>query len=171
MSHSDSEEKKKAVVTLIASYQVDPAPTLLRGWAIGLEGLTLEQIRGGVRKILQGDHPHLPRPGEFRAIALGGIRSSDEEAEVAWVELDKALGNGSTKPLPQRIKAVCEAMGGGTYLMKLDRKEFDFRRRQFINLYQAWEKPVAAIEAETERKSIAKQAGVDLTMKKVETQP
>ncbi len=166
--HSDSEEKKQAVLMLLAAYQVEPSAVMIQAWAIGLQDITAEQVERATTRILQGDYPHLPRPGEFRSIALGGVRTNDEEAELAWAALGKALDRCDTGPLDNRIKTCVDQMGGGSYLIGLSRKECDFRRAQFIRLFNAAAKTVSAPALEDKtinQQSLAGLAGVTLGLK------
>ncbi len=166
MSNSDSEAKKAQVMLLLAAYQVEATKAMLVAWSVGVDGLTSDQVAAAVRQVLQGDYPHLPRPGEVRALALGGVRDLDEEAELAWAELDQALNNSNTGPLPDRVKQVVKQMGGGSYLMKLSMRDFGFKRSQFLKLFKAGAKSAPAqIGSRTPTESLASLAGTTLRLK------
>lgn len=147
---------------------------LLAAYSLSLAELTDEELSVGFIAVLRKSGDYIPKPGDILEAAIGPPLDHADGAELAWVALDLALTAGNTRPLPERTKRVCHQMGGGSYLMKLPRKEFAFRRRQFLTLWQAEPKAAAAIEYRgqgdcvSHQQSLADQADLSLKLKVVE---
>ena len=63
-------------------------------------------------------------------------KASSLEAERAWKSVIDAIHSGDADNLDERTKSILDAMGGLGILANLTEQEANFRRRDFIELYQ-----------------------------------
>jgi hypothetical protein len=157
----------EAVVMLAEIYSKELSEGATRLYVATLGDLTQDEVGRMTRTCLASDERFLPPPGILLRMAGAAPCNQDEDAAQAWVALDKALDAKNTGPLPERIKHVVAQMGGGSYLMGLTRADFNWRRKEFVTLYQAAGQGQAAIEAHQgqDRRSLAEQVGADLQLK------
>ena len=69
----------KCVAVLCEAYNRDYSETMVEAYAIGLDGLSDEEVTYAVNKTLKGDHQFMPPPGVLRSL----VRSDADENELA----------------------------------------------------------------------------------------
>ena len=160
-----SKSKTISVAALAETFRQKLSEVAIKLYVRGLRDLTDQQVVAAVDVAIQRSK-YFPSCAELLEMSGAAPPNPAEEAELAWAELDQALNNGSTGPLSDRIKRCVEQMGGGSYLMKLPMREFEFKRSQFLKLYKAGVKQtLAQIENRKPIESLAHLAGTTLRLK------
>jgi hypothetical protein len=90
-----SKTKVCAVVGMLCeSYRQKSTAALYRGYEIALEDISDAALDMAATQALRSDAEWMPRPGQLRAMAIGGTGGGfDTRADVAWLEFDRAVGS------------------------------------------------------------------------------
>jgi uracil phosphoribosyltransferase len=73
-----------------------------------------------------------PRPAELIDLMAG---SANEEAAVAWLEVLTQLRNCKNVTLPESSAKVVAMLGGAEYLGRMNVRDLEYKRNQFIEIY------------------------------------
>lgn len=139
----NSKQTKAAVImavgALAEAFNRQASDAMVRAYAIGLEGLTAQQIESAAAAALRSCR-FMPTPAELRELA-GEIRVSDR-AEIAWAAFERAVriqgGYRSVCFDDPAINATVISLGGWKSCCEMPAKEFDqFLRPKFLKAYEA----------------------------------
>ena len=165
----------EAIVTLAEVYKQELSEAVLRIYTTKLADLDQMQVSTMLNVCLASTERFLPPPGVLREMAGAGVMTPLEEAEQAWAILAPALDAGSFRDIGEqagRIRHVCMQLGGIAYLTKLPMSELQFRRTQFLRLYQSAGKQLPAIEDKRRgRLPLREQLGLELQLKTERGEP
>jgi hypothetical protein len=146
------EEKQRfagIISGLGALFKTEVSPFLLRAYAAGLKGLTLDEIEAAAMRAVERCK-FMPRPAEL--LELAGQATGSDRAAIAWVAVGKAVrSRGYRRSVDfddPVVNAAIRSIGGWETLCRTPAAEFDtFRRSDFVKAYQSFERAGAGGEA------------------------
>jgi hypothetical protein len=130
-----------ALVALFATFDREPTDDLVRGYMMGLSGMTVEQIQTAVRRSIM-ELKFLPKPAELRELG-GAEKHGEARAMAAWMDVLKALRKGPYCHINFQdalCNAVVRNMGGWPSFCSRfsDAESEKWTRLEFIKCYQAY---------------------------------
>ena len=131
-----------AMRALCATFEKDPSVDLLKAYAIGLKGLTADEVDQAVALAIRGKR-FFPRPAELLELvgrAIASERTIQSVALEAFDHLAAALTHvGTYKSIEfddPILAATVDHLGGWVYLGTLSESRFyEFTRPQFVRAY------------------------------------
>lgn len=116
----------------------DITPTTIRAYAIGLAGLSAEQLQAATYAAMR-TCKFFPAPAELRELA--GEARPEDAAERAWGQFSGAIARHSVYQSldfqDRVINAVVRSFGGLEVVMEYTDEEWQFFRARFLKAYAA----------------------------------
>lgn len=116
----------------------DITPTTIRAYAIGLAGLSVEQMQAATHAAMR-TCKFFPAPAELRELA--GEAKPEDAAERAWAQFSAAIARHSVYQSldfgDRIINAVVRSFGGLEVVAEYDGKEWEIFRARFLKAYAA----------------------------------
>jgi hypothetical protein len=139
-----------ALVALFATFDREPTDDLVRGYMMGLSGMTVEQIQTAVRRSIM-EMKFLPKPAELRELG-GAEKHGEARAMAAWLDVLKALSKGPYRHIDFQdslCNAVIRNMGGWPSFCSRfsDAESEKWTRLEFIRCYSAFARTSVTGEA------------------------
>ena len=124
---------------LCETYNREITKGLSTAYYMVLEHLTPDEFQNAVKSVLSGrKYSTLPLPAEILEAVHG---STEDKALMALAELESAIGRyGTNKSVcfkDKHIMAAVQAIGGWVSIGTMEQKEWEFKRKEFLKVYQA----------------------------------
>lgn len=141
MDQNDDEEFGNQMAALSKHYEKDFGndwPITLETYFQALAEFTIEQVIAGISHLIaHREYPTFPQPGEIRAHIEGDQK---ELALMAWNRVDNAVRRiGPYESVDftddRAINSTIQQMGGWPSLGEVSTKEWQWKRKEFENLY------------------------------------
>lgn len=124
---------------LCETYNREATKSLSMAYYMVLDGLTVDEFQKAVKSILASrKYSTMPLPADLLEAAHG---STEDKALIALAELESAIGRyGTNKSVcfkDKHIMAAVQAIGGWVSIGAMEVKEWEFKRKEFLKVYQA----------------------------------
>lgn len=134
MKQSDLNEFATAITALAATHRVEADPAMIEGYWMGMEDLPIDVVLSACKEALR-TLSFFPKPVELRKLA--GVRTSDENAALAWADVSEAAKRSALPDDPVAAEVV-RHMGGPKRLGMMPAAEFEtWGRKEFERIYVA----------------------------------
>ncbi len=101
MTKGDMPRLARVLAVLAETFNETVSDLRADGYMMGLNDLTIDQVESAARLALK-ESKFFPRPAELRELAVG---SSDDRAELSWLELVAEVRRVGSYQLPSRLSA------------------------------------------------------------------
>ena len=124
---------------LCETYNREATKSLSMAYYMVLDGLTVDEFQKAVKSILASrKYSTMPLPADLLEAVHG---STEDKALIALAELESAIGrHGTHKSVcfqDRHIMAAVQAIGGWVSIGTMEQKEWEFKRKEFLKVYQA----------------------------------
>lgn len=138
MLTSDEAEFERLINVLAVQFNVEASPTLVSVYWMGLDDITIEDLRRAVRTLLKSSR-FMPKVVDIREAT--GQLTPDARATLAATELRDAIGrHGSYRSVrftDPYITAAVRRLGGWTEVATAETEKLPFLLKDFERIYRA----------------------------------
>jgi hypothetical protein len=139
MEAGDRADFAKAITAMVVSFGKEGSPELITGYWMGLCDLDILTVQRAVARAIR-EFSGMPKPADLRKLS-GASQSAESLAELAWVDVIKAIPYGPYKHVDFEdsiCNAVIRSMGGWPNFISrfTDAEAENWVRKEFTRMHQ-----------------------------------